>query len=579
MSIPVRSYNSLLMRYLRPQGRRVALLALLLGCSISLQLVAPQILRSFIDLALAGAAMQPLALRAVLFMLAILVNQPITAYAQYVGEDVSWTATNALRADIARHALRLDMAFHKAHNPGELIERIDGDVGTLSGFFSQFVIKVLANGVLVLGVVILLCREDWRVGLALGLFAAGSVVLLFRVRDLAVPLFKAEREGSAELFGFVEERLSGTEDIRANGTVPYVLRRLEAKLRTLYALTHRSAMAWGGTWALTQVLFTLADGLGLGLGVLMWRWGVVSIGTVYLIYNYTQSLRRPIDDIRIQMQELQRAGGAIVRIQELLAQHPQVVDGPGADLPSGAAAVTFAGVTFGYEPGEPVLQDVSFDLRPGQVLGLLGRTGSGKTTISRLLLRFYDPESGEVRLGGVPLTAFTQAQLRQKVGMVTQDVQLMNASIRDNITFFDAAIPDDRVREVLTQVGLGDWLAQKPDGLETELEPGGLSAGEAQLLAFARVFLADPALVILDEATSRLDPATERLIERAVDKLLQGRTGVIIAHRLATVERADAILILEEGRVLEMGAREALRANPDSRFSQLLRQGLEVVLS
>jgi ABC-type multidrug transport system fused ATPase/permease subunit len=226
------------------------------------------------------------------------------------------------------------------------------------------------------------------------------------------------------------------------------------------------------------------------------------------------------------------------------------------------------------------LSDISFTLAPGRVLGLLGRTGSGKTTLTRLLFRLYDLSSGSIRLGGVDLPAARLGDLRARVGIVTQDVQLFQASIRDNLTLFDRSIADARIMAMLEQLGLDDWVAALPNGLDTELGPGGggLSAGEAQLLAFTRVFLRDPGLVILDEASSRLDPATERLIERAVDRLLQGRTGIIIAHKLATVQRADEIMILEHGRIVEHGPREQLAYAPDSRFATLLRAGMQEVL-
>jgi ABC-type multidrug transport system fused ATPase/permease subunit len=227
-----------------------------------------------------------------------------------------------------------------------------------------------------------------------------------------------------------------------------------------------------------------------------------------------------------------------------------------------------------------VLDDISLAIAPGRVLGILGRTGSGKTTLSRLLFRLYDPTAGTIRLGGVDIRATSRADLRRRVGMVTQDVQLFHAPVRDNLTFFDETIADARIVATLEELGLLPWLSTLPDGLDTVLAAGGgLSAGEAQLLAFTRVFLRDPGLIVLDEASSRLDPATEGLLERAVDRLLENRTGIIIAHRLATVLRADDILILEGGRIREYGPREQLMADPDSRFAELLRVGMEEVLA
>jgi ABC-type multidrug transport system fused ATPase/permease subunit len=252
-------------------------------------------------------------------------------------------------------------------------------------------------------------------------------------------------------------------------------------------------------------------------------------------------------------------------------------------LPDGPLGVVFDNVTFGYVTEEPVLQGISWTLPKGRVLGLLGRTGSGKTTMTRLLYRLYDPTSGAICLGASAAINIRQTpldELRGRIGLVTQEVQLFRATVRDNLTFFNPTIPDTRILAVIDDLGLHEWFGRLPNGLDTELQTEGssLSAGEAQLLAFTRVFLQDPGLVILDEASSRLDPATERLIERAVDRLLQNRTGIIIAHRLATVQRADDILILDRGCIQEYGPRTRLVEDPNSRFAQLLQTGMEEVL-
>ena len=250
-------------------------------------------------------------------------------------------------------------------------------------------------------------------------------------------------------------------------------------------------------------------------------------------------------------------------------------------LPAGPLAVRFEGVTFSYEAGESVLRGLSFSLKPGETLGLLGRTGSGKTTLTRLLARLYDPDRGSIRLDGVDLHELSMDTLRHHVGVVTQDVQFFRATVRDNLTFFRAGIADADILEVFRQLDLWAWYRTLPNGLDTLLGPGGagLSAGQSQLLAFARVFLRDPGLVILDEATSRLDPATERYVEHAIERLLAGRTGIIVAHRLRTVGRVDRIMILQDGRIAELGRRIDLLQDPGSRFSALLRVGLEEVLA
>ncbi len=230
-------------------------------------------------------------------------------------------------------------------------------------------------------------------------------------------------------------------------------------------------------------------------------------------------------------------------------------------------------VSFGYAEDIPILHNVSLSLSPGRVLGVVGRTGSGKTTLTRLLLRFYDPSTGVVRLGGVDLRKASLAAVRARIGLVTQEIHLFQASVRDNLTLFDDNVPDERISDALDKLGLADWLRELPCGLDSPLGPGGagLSAGQAQVLACARVLLRDPDLVILDEPSSRLDPATDRLVHTALGCLLRGRTGIIVAHRLATLAYADDILVLEDGQVREYEPRLALTANPASRFAELLR--------
>jgi len=281
---------------------------------------------------------------------------------------------------------------------------------------------------------------------------------------------------------------------------------------------------------------------------------------------------------------------------------PSVVEQPTILQEAQPLALQFDHVSFHYEDqcqGTPenddaqsriehVLWDVDFSLAPGEVLGLLGRTGSGKTTLTRLLFRLYDPQTGTVNLSThaykgeiLDIRKIPLQNLRDQIGMVTQNIELFHASVRDNLTFFDTTIPDQKIIDTIHALGLSRWFAGLRKGLDTVLESGGagLSAGEAQLLAFVRIFLKDPAIVVLDEASSRLDPATEHLIERAIDTLVTGRTALVIAHRLKTVQRADKIMILEEGRLIEFGDRLALAMDPHSRFSQLLQAGIEEVLA
>lgn len=605
LSIPVNQYRRLLGDYLRPQRVRVGLLAALLLGGIGLQLLNPQVLRVFIDTAQAGGAQETLLGAALLFIGVGLAQRALALATTYVSENVAWTATNRLRSDLTLHVLRLDMPFHKTHTPGELIERIDGDINALTNFFSQFVIRILSNVLLLLGVLLLLFAEDWRAGAALVVYVVIALAVLVALQNFGVRAWAAEREASAAQFGYIEERIGGTEDIRASGAEPYVLHRLYGLMRDFARKSVRAYLVAHLNHTSTQALIVLGNGLGLALGAYLYTTGAVTVGAAFLIVYYIGMLAVPLDAIRSQVEDLQRATASIGRVSTLLRTSSRLAETGTGTLPAGPLAVTFENVAFQYndndaypsgngkvaaanettdhQPSTPdppsVLTDVSFRLQPGRVLGLLGRTGSGKTTLTRLLFRLYDPTAGSIRLDGADLRTVAFEELRGRVGMVTQDVQLFQASIRDNVAFFNRRITDARIEHALRELGLWEWV-QARGGLDAPLGAGGagLSAGEAQLLAFTRVLLKDPGLVILDEASSRLDPATERLLERAIDRLLQNRTGIIIAHRLRTVGRADDIMILDGGRVAEYGPRETLARDPAARFYRLLQTGMEEAL-
>lgn len=581
MNVTLAQYRQLLGKYLAPQRRRVAVLALLMLADLVLQLALPRVVQGFIDSAIAGAELRTLLLIGVGFLVVAIGENWTWVGWQYVAHNVGLIATNRIRADLTLHCLKLDMSFHNARTPGEMIERVDGDVTRLGNFLSTFLVQIALNGLLLIGALVMLFLVDWRVGLPM---AIGVVVAMTSAGLLTRPLarFSArERQSSAELFGLLEERLAGTEDIRANGAVAYVLRRHIERSRDLFFTGTKRALLGMTSWRSLETAINIGAVLSLAIGAVLALDGAITVGQVYLIFAYTNMLNHPVEQLMRQFDDFQQATASIARVQELFDTQPAIADAyDGARLPSGPLAVGLHGVSFGYPDDELVLRDVSACVPAGGTLGLLGRTGSGKTTLTRLLLRLYDPTHGEVYLGNANLRDVPNTDLRERVAVVTQDIQLFSATVRDNLTFFDATISDERILAALDELSMGDWARALPKGLDTPLASGGmgLSAGEAQLLAFARAFLRDPGLVILDEASSRLDPATERKLERAVDKLLAGRTGIIIAHRLGTVQRVDQIMILEDGRVRESGAREQLVRDPDSRFSQLLRVGMEEAL-
>ncbi len=475
------------------------------------------------------------------------------------------------------------MPFHKQHTPGELIERVDGDVTQLANFFSIFAIKVLGNGVLIAGILVLLFRENAWAGLGITVYTLATLAVLGSIQKIGGQRWAKARQASAEQFGYLEERIAGAEEIQTNGAESYALLMLFERMRS-FLTTHRAAYVVGSlTHHLTNILYVIGYAAGLGIGAYLFLRGEATLGTAYLFTSYVGMLSDPLQNLREQAQDLQSSSASIDRVLSLFRLQPEVItsSASAARLPAGALSVSFENVSFHYEQNADVLQDVHFSLAPGKTLGILGRTGSGKSTLTRLMFRLYDPSQGTIRLGDVDSCQIALHELRRRVGMVTQDVQLFQASLKDNLTFFQGDIQSKQIEQVLRELRLWQWVESLPKGLDTPLGTSGqgLSAGEAQLLAFARVFLKDPGLVILDEASSRLDPATETLMERAIDRLFSGRTGIIIAHRLKTVQRADDLLILEDGRVMEFGPRAALANDPNSRFYHLLQTGLEEVLA
>jgi ABC-type multidrug transport system fused ATPase/permease subunit len=558
--------------YLRPQRPRLALLAVVLSSSIVLQLANPVLLGRFIDRAQAGAPLERLLGIASAFLLVALLTQIATVAETYIAEDVGWRTTNAMRVDVTRHVLALDDSFHSEHGPGELIERIDGDVSAIAGFFARFVVHVVGSTLFLVGVLALLWHAEWRIGAVLTVTAVTALAFMTRGGGFVGRRARDARQANADLSAFLEERLGGLPDIKANGADGYTMRRFHERLRARFSTGRRSILATSVFSNTVNVVFVAGSATSLGLSVLLHRSGTLTVGAVFMVFRYTTMLRLPLERLSRHMNSFQLAMGGIVRVRELLRIEPRVVDGEGARLPAGALSVELDCVSFAYD-AEPVLDTVSFRLEPGEVVGLLGRTGSGKTTLTRLLFRLHDVTAGAVRLGGVDVRRAQLRHLRRRVALVTQDVQLFAGTLRNNVTLYDPSVDDAELGRVFAALDLDRWLDDLPNGLDTVLGPRGrgLSAGEEQLVAFARVLLTDPGLVVLDEPSSRLDPGTEQLLEHAITRLLEGRTGIVIAHRLATVERADSVVVLDAGRLAEFGDRGVLAGDPSSSYSQLLR--------
>lgn len=582
-----KTYRNFLYTYLSPQITQVFWLVFVLLTNIVLQLINPQIIGYFIDTAMTGVVDGKLYFAVLIFIAIALITQVFSIAVKYLSEAIAWSATNALRSDLVKHCLYLNFSFHKSRTPGELIERVDGDVNALSRFFSQMVIDIFGNIILLLGILSVLFWQNKLAGTCLGIFSAIALFSLLGLRPFAIAPWTKYRQVSAEFFGFIGEHISGLEDIRGNGAINYVMHRFLKFQQQWLSVYHQARFAATTLWGSTVGLFTVGNALGLAITAYLWKQQDITIGVAYILFYYTNLLQEPIEKIREQLEEFQQAEASIYRIQEIL-NLPRELDTQSGNVLGDrrelkGISVDFENVCFNYEPDnhetinnlitpdskEWILQDISFDLKANRVLGIVGQTGSGKTTITRLLLKFYQPQLGSIYFNKIPITQISTQELSQHIGVVTQDVQIFKTTIRNNLTFYDENISDTQILDVLDDLNLSTWLNSLPQGLDTELnlESTGISAGEAQLLAFARVFLKNPSLIILDEASSRLDGNSEKLLETAIDKLLLGRTAIIIAHRLQSLQRADEILILENGRVIEYGDRQTLTNKLNSYFT------------
>ena len=465
MNLPFKAYWDLLSQHIRPQKGRFVLLSVMLFGSIGLRILAPQIMRKFIDSALAGQALQTLTITALTFIGVALIQQVIAVSVTYLGENVAWTATNALRAELAWHALNLDMRFHNDHTPGELIERIDGDVTELATFFSQFALNLVSNGLLLIGILAALFREDWRAGLGFTIFSFVTIFILGRLKDIAVPHQKARRQAEAELYGFLEEQLAGTEDIRSSGAVDYSIRELFRHQGTILKHNRKAGFK---RWIIENAMglaLTAGTLLAISSGYWLYTAGLVTIGTVYLFVHYINLLEEPFWAMTHEIESFQTIGACVERLTEFRNFKAEVLDGSGIDIPAHPLELAFNHVTFSYNGNDSVLSELSFQLKPGSMLGLLGRTGSGKTTLARLIFRLYDPKSGCIEINGEDVRGASLEALRRNIAIVTQDVQLFRASVRDNLTFFDRSISDEQILKTLEELELGDWVRSLPKGL------------------------------------------------------------------------------------------------------------------
>lgn len=546
----------------------------MLAASSALMLAGPLIVRSIVDRAEQGTSASSLARSAVLFLVVAVAAQAIAVVVAWHATATAWRTTNEIRMRTARHVLGLDHEFHRRHTPGELIQRVDGDVTSVSDFLGVVVPRLVGAGFLVTGMLVALAFVDWRLALGGLVYLALSVATVVRSRHRAVQESSDEMGSYARLYGGIEERLTAAEDLRANGAGGHAVWRFVEDSSDALASSVRRERAFLRMWWAVQGCVAAGSVIALVTSAVLVGGGVITLGTGFLLFQYVLLLSRPLESVVQELETIQKANGAMVRVVDLLAIEPGIVD-RGVHRPSlGPLAIDLADVSFDYGGDGRVLHHVDLHIAPGRSVGVVGRTGSGKTTFSRLLLRLVEATDGTVALGGIPVADIPLGELRRRVALVPQEVELFSGTIRDNVTLFDPAPSDAAVERALSRVGL-DTLVE--GGIDRSLGAGGagLSAGEAQLLALARVWLREPELVVLDEATARVDPVTEARIEAAVADLMAGRTTVIIAHRLSTLHRVDEIVVFDHGRVVEHDDRRLLAASDRSRYRRLLDLALD----
>jgi ABC-type multidrug transport system fused ATPase/permease subunit len=559
---------------LRPDASRWAGLGALLGISSGLALAGPLVVRRVVDRATDGAGASTITRLALVYLAIAVAAQIISVIVTWFATVTAWRTTNQIRLDLTRHVLGLDHEFHRTHTPGELIQRVDGDVTSVSDFLGRVVPKAAGAAFTVGGMLVVLVFIDWRIAIGTAVYVVAATAVVVRSRHRAVGESSDEMGAYARLYGGIEERLTAAEDLRANGAGPHAMWRFVEESTDAMGSSVRRESAFLKMWWMVQGSVSVGTVASLVVGGALVRTEVISVGTAFLLFQFVLLLSRPLEDVVDQLETVQKANGAMVRVIDLLAVRPTIVDRGTTTPPGGPLSIELRSVSFDYGDDEAVLSDIELSIGAGRSVGVVGRTGSGKTTFSRLLLRLVEATEGSVLLGGVPIGDVPLGELRRRVALIPQEVELFSGSIRDNVTMFDPSPTDDDVVRALQRAGLSS-LAEA--GIDRALggAGAGLSAGEAQLLALARVWLRDPDLVVLDEATARVDPHTEARLETAIAELMQGRTTVVIAHRLSTLRHVDEIVVLDHGRVVEHGDRVDLVDDRTSRFHHLLELALD----
>ena len=531
----------------------------------------------------------PEAMRLLVFLLlgAVLFRLALQGVQSYSVQAVGQRLTARIRNDLFRHAMELSLRFHDRTPVGKLLTRLTSDVDALAEVFGSGAVGVLADLVTLLVIAITMLTIEARLGALLLVIQIPVVLSILWLQGRYRKANYRVREELSQLNADLQENLQGLEVVQ-------MFRRESTNAQRFSVTTDAYRKAVGGTIfydssisAFLEWVSLTAVAVVLALGGWMVTTGAMGLGTLTTFILFSQRLFDPLRQLAERFTQIQGGLTAVERIGELLEEPIEISDLAESQRSlaavhsglerSSAGEVIFDNVSFAYRPDDPILSDLSFQIAPGEHVALVGPTGAGKTTVIRLLCRLYEPQQGRILLDGIDIRQLPIATLRQRLGVVLQDTFLFSGNVADNLRL-DAAIDDQAMLALCRGLGLEALLRRLPDGLATELRErgGNLSSGERQLLSVARVAIRNPSVLVMDEATAFLDPSTEATLQRDLDRLLKARTAIVIAHRLATVEAADRILVLRKGRLIEQGTHQQLRRQGGlyAQLAELQERGL-----
>jgi ATP-binding cassette subfamily B protein len=551
-----------LARFARPYTRRATLAGFTLAVATGASVAGPVVAKQVIDSGIRTGDYNRVVLWVVVFLAVVIAGWMATAAQSYLTSWVGERVLADIRVAVFAHVQRLDLGFFERTPAGVVISRLTNDIEAMNSMVTDGPTTLIQNTLTLIGSAVVLLVLDWRLALAtLTVFPAMAIgTAIFR--RYSGRAYRRTRERMGDVTASLQEDISGVRVVQA-------FRREDANYRRFLGVNDRYRAANVQTvnaaaiyFPFVSLLSAVATAVVLGYGGLLVFHGQLSPGALFAFIGLLSNFFDPVQQLSQFYQTMLAAMAALEKIVEVLDTEPAMADAPGArTLPQIAGKVEFADVHFAYAQGAAeVLHGVSFAAEPGQTVALVGHTGAGKSTVVKLLARFYDPTSGSVLIDGTDVRDITAHSLRSQLGIVPQESFLFSGSVRSNIAFGRPEASDEEVVAAAAAVGADAFIRALPDGYDTEIQERGarLSIGQRQLVAFARALLADPRILILDEATSSVDIPTEARIEEALETLLHGRTAFVVAHRLSTIRRADVIVVLEHGRVIEAGTHRQL---------------------